>query len=81
MRTFQVSLDGVRICRIFVNCRATSRQICEALFGTSLSFYLADKYGKEEGREYCGLAEFQHRLKKTGSFVEVYEVEEGTADD
>jgi len=40
----------------------------------SLSIYLADKYGKEEGREYCGLTEFQHRIKKSNALVEVYEV-------
>ena len=70
MHVFQLIHDGVRVCRLFVNCKATNEQIAESLLVAAISFKLAGKYEELDGERYCGMHEYE-RVAKSGALVKV----------
>ena len=76
MKTFQLVRNGKRIARLHVNCKATNREIAEALIAGAVAFKVAARWEQRDGQRYCGMAEYWGE-SATGAETFVYEVEEG----
>jgi len=79
MQVFQLIHDGVRVGRLYINCAASNEQISESLLAAAISFKLAGRYEQRDGREYCGMEEYE-RIGKSGALAEVVHVPEEGGD-
>jgi len=80
MKTFQLVRNGKRIARLHVNCKATNREIAEALIAGAVAFKVAARWEKVDKQRYFGMAEYRGE-SATGAETLVYEVEEGKEDE
>ena len=76
MKTFQIVRNGKRIARLHVNCKATNREIAEALIAGAVAFKVAARWEQRDGQAYCGMETYEGE-SATGAQTLVYEVEEG----
>jgi hypothetical protein len=79
MKTFQLVRNGKRIARLHVNCKATNREIAEALIAGAMAFKVANRWEQRDGQRYCGMTEYRGE-SATGAETFVYEVEEEGGD-